>query len=389
MPTEIELLPCPFCGGDGSFCETSVWWVRCNNCDSESGGGYTKAEAVAAWNRRAPPASIARDEVLAVDGAMVGRMMDSLFGEYTTPGNDQTWVDPDWATTKARVRTALEAALKSPAAAEPVTAAAPVANGMEGAGEPVGFALPSKWPHGTRVKVPDPTRVGEIIGRVNEYSGDYVHVSFPIGSWFGPASELVLWDDHRDVLGRIVRHAWVRWARRQPSPKQSWLVPYDELSENDKEADRQIGESLALYVIPPLTLPAGEAQPVAWRWNRDMTKLPAAITLLFLEPMDKDGMETVRLGLAADAGSAIAWSHLPEQGRASPEPGEDEVERLYKLRDDVAKIRDGWAYNRTVMGFHGDDKLAALTRQHIEQLAPITAEINAIAHAASTARSGS
>jgi hypothetical protein len=48
----------------------------------------------------------------------------------------------------------------------------------------------------------------------------------------------------RDDLGRLVREAWVRWALTQPSPKPSWLVPYDELSEPDKEADRQIGAAL-------------------------------------------------------------------------------------------------------------------------------------------------
>jgi hypothetical protein len=45
----------------------------------------------------------------------------------------------------------------------------------------------------------------------------------------------------RDKLGRVVRDAWVRWAKMQPDPKPSWLVPYDELSEPDREADRQIG----------------------------------------------------------------------------------------------------------------------------------------------------
>ncbi len=48
----------------------------------------------------------------------------------------------------------------------------------------------------------------------------------------------------RDVLGRIVRDAWIAWAKTQPDPKPSWLVPYDELSEPDKEADRQIGEAV-------------------------------------------------------------------------------------------------------------------------------------------------
>jgi hypothetical protein len=53
----------------------------------------------------------------------------------------------------------------------------------------------------------------------------------------------------RDQLGRFVREAWVRWALTQPDPKPSWLVPYDELSEPDKEADRQIGETIARWTL--------------------------------------------------------------------------------------------------------------------------------------------
>jgi hypothetical protein len=52
----------------------------------------------------------------------------------------------------------------------------------------------------------------------------------------------------RDVLGRVVRSAWIEWAGQQPNPKSSWLVPYDELDEPDKEADRLIGERVAQYV---------------------------------------------------------------------------------------------------------------------------------------------
>ena len=48
----------------------------------------------------------------------------------------------------------------------------------------------------------------------------------------------------RDALGRRVREVWIEWARRQPSPKPSWLVPYDDLSESDKEADRCIGAAI-------------------------------------------------------------------------------------------------------------------------------------------------
>jgi hypothetical protein len=53
----------------------------------------------------------------------------------------------------------------------------------------------------------------------------------------------------RETLGRMVREAWVRWAQTQPSPKPHWLLPYEELSEADKEADRQIGEAVARWTL--------------------------------------------------------------------------------------------------------------------------------------------
>jgi hypothetical protein len=53
----------------------------------------------------------------------------------------------------------------------------------------------------------------------------------------------------RDQLGWFVREAWIRWAKTQPNPKSSWLLPYEELSEPDREADRQIGEAVARWTL--------------------------------------------------------------------------------------------------------------------------------------------
>lgn len=50
--------------------------------------------------------------------------------------------------------------------------------------------------------------------------------------------------DGRDVLGQRVREVWVEWAREQPNPKPSWLLPWEQLSEPDREVDRRIGETL-------------------------------------------------------------------------------------------------------------------------------------------------
>jgi hypothetical protein len=49
---------------------------------------------------------------------------------------------------------------------------------------------------------------------------------------------------NEDDLGKIVRNAWIEWAKEQPNPKPSWLVPYEELSQPDKDADIRIGKAV-------------------------------------------------------------------------------------------------------------------------------------------------
>ena len=51
-------------------------------------------------------------------------------------------------------------------------------------------------------------------------------------------------DPLRDQLGRLVRESWVRRCRSIGDTKPSHLVPYDELSEADRETDRVIGEDI-------------------------------------------------------------------------------------------------------------------------------------------------
>ena len=52
------------------------------------------------------------------------------------------------------------------------------------------------------------------------------------------------WGTGREALGEMVREEWIAWAKEQPDPKPSWLVPWDGLAEPDKEVDRRIGERL-------------------------------------------------------------------------------------------------------------------------------------------------
>lgn len=60
-------------------------------------------------------------------------------------------------------------------------------------------------------------------------------------------------ENYRDRLGRMVRDLWISWAERQPDPKPSWLVPYDQLSESDKEADRVIGCGMCCEFVSEVT----------------------------------------------------------------------------------------------------------------------------------------
>lgn len=51
----------------------------------------------------------------------------------------------------------------------------------------------------------------------------------------------------RELLGRRVRQVWLEWAREQPDPKPSWLLPWEDLDDGQKEADMRIGLALFEY----------------------------------------------------------------------------------------------------------------------------------------------
>jgi hypothetical protein len=51
-------------------------------------------------------------------------------------------------------------------------------------------------------------------------------------------------EEPRELVGRMVRQIWVRWAREQDDPKPSWLLPWAELDDGQREVDMRIGEAL-------------------------------------------------------------------------------------------------------------------------------------------------
>lgn len=60
--TDHTLLPCPFCGGEGAITPhvhaLALKAVVCDQCSSSSGWYLHEEEAIAAWNRRTPPAAV-------------------------------------------------------------------------------------------------------------------------------------------------------------------------------------------------------------------------------------------------------------------------------------------------------------------------------------------
>ena len=64
-------------------------------------------------------------------------------------------------------------------------------------------------------------------------------------------------DEDRERLGRLVRAAWVEWAREQPDPHPSWLTPWDQMGESGREADRRVGELVYLALIPSKSFDSG------------------------------------------------------------------------------------------------------------------------------------
>jgi len=57
MSAKEKLLPCPFCGGEAEAVILAYKYVRCDNCHFCI-ARLTIDEAIAAWNRRAPPAAV-------------------------------------------------------------------------------------------------------------------------------------------------------------------------------------------------------------------------------------------------------------------------------------------------------------------------------------------
>jgi hypothetical protein len=82
----------------------------------------------------------------------------------------------------------------------------------------------------------------------------------------------------REYLGRLVRAVWVVWAREQSDPKTNHLLPWESLSEKDREVDERIGETLAGVRDWRVGQSANPDQIAVSREERAMLKSQSLIT---------------------------------------------------------------------------------------------------------------
>lgn len=55
----MDLLNCPFCGGEGSLASgVGEYWGRCMTCDASAAMSSVAERAIIAWNTRAPSEAV-------------------------------------------------------------------------------------------------------------------------------------------------------------------------------------------------------------------------------------------------------------------------------------------------------------------------------------------
>jgi hypothetical protein len=150
-------------------------------------------------------------------------------------------------------------------------------------------------------------------------------------------------DDYRDTLGRVVREAWVGWAKTQASPKPSWLVPYDDLSVADKEADRQIGEHLARVLFYEATREIERLSARVAGLEEDAEAADAALSYFKSGDVSRDLSEAIRQLREADARVAELERQLREERDWCAAVAEDERQRWHRREYDADPEGNAWS----------------------------------------------
>lgn len=100
----------------------------------------------------------------------------------------------------------------------------------------------------------------------------------------------------REHLGRALRAAWLAWARRQPNPKPSWLLPWEDLPAEHQEVDMCMAEAVLARVL--------ELRDLSPELASAVTSISDAVIVRVLQPRERspelaDAEERLRGGPGA------------------------------------------------------------------------------------------
>jgi hypothetical protein len=129
-----------------------------------------------------------------------------------------------------------------------------------------------------------------------------------------------------EQLGRIVRAAWVAWAKEQLHAKPSWLTDWDQLDEGQREVDIRIGRAVAAQAaynerarirgLLPYNVNCCEGFPAAVadliNEHEDSPALPDDGTAKIPQPTFTHRAYGVDVEWFGDEGGMIARGHVPE-----------------------------------------------------------------------------
>lgn len=121
--------------------------------------------------------------------------------------------------------------------------------------------------------------------------------------------------EHRELVGRLVRQVWVEWAGEQPEPKPSWLLPWEDLDDGDREVDTRIGAALFRSGHAAAWEELVAAQP---RVFRDGEVVPARVCVLYRNGLVAYLDDTSECGCADDPLNECACSYPVTNGNLGP-----------------------------------------------------------------------
>lgn len=85
--------------------------------------------------------------------------------------------------------------------------------------------------------------------------------------------------DDREPLGRIVRETWVAWAREQYRPKPSWLLPWEELDNGQREVDMRIASAVAAQAVHDAGLECERMRVQLFAFGAHLPAIRRALTI--------------------------------------------------------------------------------------------------------------